>query len=63
MKPMSKSVDAYCDDCIYLVHFSSQVPHCDYIGIMGRSRGCPPGEGCRRKEKVHDQKAKKKTTA
>ena len=38
-------VDHYCDKCLFLSKLYG-MPSCNYIGIMGRSRGCPSGEGC-----------------
>lgn len=58
---MNKTIDEYCNDCIYLNLCSRHNPHCDYIGHTGQHRGCPPGEGCTRKQvtrrrvKKHEQ--------
>lgn len=47
---MAKTIDDYCKDCLFLNLYSRYNPHCDYIGHTGQSRGCPPGEGCTKKE-------------
>lgn len=55
---MSKIIDNYCDDCIFLNKYYSAAVICDYIGHTGHRRGCPPGTGCTKKE-VSRRRAKK----
>ena len=44
---MNGLCDSYCRPCIYSrVDDQHGLVHCDYIGIIGHSRGCPAGEGC-----------------
>lgn len=44
---MNGVCDRYCNGCAYQ---SREYGSCDYILITGHSRGCPPGQGCTRKE-------------
>lgn len=46
---MGATIDDYCEDCFYLNKYYFSMKHCDYIGVTGQRRGCPPGEGCKRK--------------
>lgn len=46
----------HCKGCIYLCNVTSGFVHCDYIGYVGHSRGCPV-DGCT--EKVEHSKRKK----
>lgn len=46
---MSKVCTSYCKPCVY-----SRWSHhcnllCDYIGVTGQRRGCPPGDGCEKR--------------
>lgn len=50
----------YCVGCDYAC-YSGIEPICDYIGITGHMRGCPPGEGCTKK-KVTGQKRRRGKT-
>lgn len=40
--------DETCRKCIFRTSIYSW-PICDYIGITGHRRGCPPGKGCTRR--------------
>lgn len=40
--------DETCRQCIFRSSLYSW-PICDYIGITGHRRGCPPGKGCTRR--------------
>ena len=53
-KPKEAQVDAYCENCTYLVRFGFQ--YCDYIGTTGHRRGCPPGKGCTRRKLIRRRK-------
>lgn len=47
--------DPACKGCVYLCRLcsSESTPSfCDYIGIVGHRRGCPPGAGCTEKRPV-----------
>ncbi len=46
----------HCKGCIYLSNPQGTFVHCDYIGYVGHSRGCPV-DGCTKK--VEKKKRKK----
>lgn len=48
----------HCKGCVYLCDPYGNFAHCDYIGYVGHSRGCPV-DGCTKKE---EKKKKKKST-
>lgn len=47
---MSGIVDVWCDGCIYITK-TGGTPTCDYLGKTGQLRGCPAGNGCRRRSR------------
>ena len=49
---MGKTIDAYCEDCIYFIKHNRASPHCDYIGYTGHKRGCPPGTGYTKRQVI-----------
>lgn len=51
MKGQSK-VDKHCKGCLYRSSNSNGIKTCDYLLKTGILRGCPPGEGCTKKEVV-----------
>lgn len=42
------TISAYCRKCVWLARDGTRV--CDYCLITGHRRGCPPGDGCKRRE-------------
>lgn len=41
--------DENCRDCVFRTTLNFYGIICNYLGVMGRRRGCPPGKGCLRK--------------
>jgi hypothetical protein len=41
--------DENCRDCVFHTTLSFYGIICNYLGVMGRRRGCPPGKDCLRK--------------
>lgn len=42
------SISAYCKGCVWLARDGTRV--CDYCLITGHRRGCPAGDGCKKRE-------------
>ncbi len=41
--------DKNCWDCVFRTTLSFYGIVCNYLGVMGRRRGCPPGKECQEK--------------
>ena len=43
--------DSYCEPCIYSkVNDQFGLTICNYINVVGVSRGCPAGKGCDKRD-------------
>ena len=48
----------YCRKCIYAPPSNGHFTHlCDFCFQTGKSRGCPPGVGCKRRVQPDNKKA------
>ena len=51
----------FCDDCFYYRKFrSGNERYCNYLGMTGHRRPCPPGDGCTAKVGLKVNRRKKK---
>ena len=47
-------VSEYCRRCAYFVKYGER--YCDYITVMGKRRGCPAGDGCKKRRLIGREK-------
>lgn len=52
---MNNLCDSYCEKCVF---FQRNDYSCGYIFDVGHPRGCPPGEGCDKRETSQEKKKK-----